>query len=156
MAHKKGLGSSRNGRDSEAKRLGVKVFAGQPVKTGMIIVRQRGTKFRPGPGAGLGRDDTIFALRDGTVEFRRSGEKRFISVAAPRSNAAPARPGHVPRPRAHPRRGRSRRGRRTELPAGEVRPEGWPRRGDGGRGGDVVVSVDPGSVTCPRSGACGT
>ena len=65
-----------------AKRLGVKVFAGQPVKTGMIIVRQRGTKFRPGPGAGLGRDDTIFALRDGTVEFRRSGEKRFISVAA--------------------------------------------------------------------------
>jgi large subunit ribosomal protein L27 len=59
VAHKKGLGSSRNGRDSESKRLGVKVFAGQPVKTGMIIVRQRGTKFRPGPGAGLGRDDTI-------------------------------------------------------------------------------------------------
>ena len=82
MAHKKGLGSSRNGRDSESKRLGVKVFAGQPVKTGMIIVRQRGTKFRPGPGAGLGRDDTIFALRNGTVEFRRSGDKRFISVAA--------------------------------------------------------------------------
>jgi large subunit ribosomal protein L27 len=82
VAHKKGLGSSRNGRDSESKRLGVKVFAGQPVKTGMIIVRQRGTKFRPGPGAGLGRDDTIFALRDGTVEFRRSGDKRFISVAA--------------------------------------------------------------------------
>ena len=61
MAHKKGLGSSRNGRDSESKRLGVKVFAGQPVKTGMIIVRQRGTRFRPGPGAGLGRDDTIRA-----------------------------------------------------------------------------------------------
>ena len=81
MAHKKGLGSSRNGRDSEAKRLGVKIFAGQRVKTGMIIVRQRGTRFRPGPGAGLGRDDTIFALRDGTVEFRRSGEKRFVSVA---------------------------------------------------------------------------
>jgi large subunit ribosomal protein L27 len=82
MAHKKGLGSSRNGRDSEAKRLGVKIFAGQKVKTGMIIVRQRGTKFRPGPGAGLGRDDTIFALREGIVEFRRSGEKRFVSVAA--------------------------------------------------------------------------
>ena len=64
MAHKKGLGSSRNGRDSESKRLGVKIFAGQPVKAGMIIVRQRGTKFRPGPGAGLGRDDTIFALRE--------------------------------------------------------------------------------------------
>ena len=82
MAHKKGLGSSRNGRDSEAKRLGVKVFAGQQVKTGMIIVRQRGTRFRPGVGAGLGRDDTIFALRDWTVEFRRSGERRFVSVAA--------------------------------------------------------------------------
>ena len=65
MAHKKGLGSSRNGRDSESKRLGVKVFAGQPVKAGMIIVRQRGTRFRPGPGAGLGRDDTIFALARG-------------------------------------------------------------------------------------------
>ena len=81
MAHKKGLGSSRNGRDSESKRLGVKVFAGQPVKPGMIIVRQRGTKFRAGPGVGLGRDDTIFALREGTVEFSRSGEKRFVSVA---------------------------------------------------------------------------
>jgi large subunit ribosomal protein L27 len=80
MAHKKGLGSSRNGRDSESKRLGVKLFAGQPVKAGMII-RQRGTRFRPGPGAGLGRDDTIFALRAGTVEFRRSGDKRFVSVA---------------------------------------------------------------------------
>ena len=82
MAHKKGLGSSRNGRDSQAKRLGVKVFAGQPVKAGMIIVRQRGTKFRPGPGVGLGRDDTIFALRAGTVEFTRTGEKRFVSVAS--------------------------------------------------------------------------
>ncbi|HYI75482.1 MAG TPA: 50S ribosomal protein L27 [Gaiellaceae bacterium] len=82
MAHKKGLGSSRNGRDSESKRLGVKVFAGETVKTGMIIVRQRGTKFRPGPGTGLGRDHTIFAMQDGLVEFRRSGEKRFISVSA--------------------------------------------------------------------------
>ena len=81
MAHKKGLGSSRNGRDSNAQRLGVKIFAGQQVKAGMIIVRQRGTKFRPGPGAGLGRDDTIFAMREGTVEFSRSGEKRFVSVA---------------------------------------------------------------------------
>jgi large subunit ribosomal protein L27 len=82
VAHKKGLGSSRNGRDSESKRLGVKVFAGQPVKAGMIIVRQRGTRFRPGPGAALGRDDTIFALREGTVEFRRSGDRRYVSVAA--------------------------------------------------------------------------
>jgi large subunit ribosomal protein L27 len=80
MAHKKGLGSSRNGRDSNPKMLGVKVFAGQQVRAGSIIVRQRGTRFRPGSGAGLGRDDTIFALRDGRVEFRRSGERRFVSV----------------------------------------------------------------------------
>ncbi|HXH89407.1 MAG TPA: 50S ribosomal protein L27 [Gaiellaceae bacterium] len=82
MAHKKGLGSSRNGRDSNAKRLGVKVFGGQVVKSGAIIVRQRGTRFRPGAGVGLGRDHTIFATRPGIVEFRTSGEKRFISVAA--------------------------------------------------------------------------
>jgi large subunit ribosomal protein L27 len=80
MAHKKGLGSSRNGRDSKPKMLGVKVFAGQEVKAGGIIVRQRGTKFRPGPGVGIGRDDTIYARRDGRVEFRTSGERRFVSV----------------------------------------------------------------------------
>ena len=80
MAHKKGLGSSRNGRDSNPKMLGVKIFDGQTVKAGMILVRQRGTKFRPGPGTGIGRDDTVFALKDGTVNFRTSGEKRFISV----------------------------------------------------------------------------
>jgi large subunit ribosomal protein L27 len=82
MAHKKGLGSSKNGRDSESKRLGVKIFAGQEVKAGMIIVRQRGTRFRPGPGVGIGRDDTLFALREGVVEFHRSGERRSVSVAA--------------------------------------------------------------------------
>ena len=81
MAHKKGLGSSRNGRDSQAKRLGVKIFDGQQVKAGMILVRQRGTKFRPGPGAGIGRDDTIFATQDGKVEFRTSGERRFVTVS---------------------------------------------------------------------------
>ena len=80
MAHKKGLGSSRNGRDSNPKMLGVKVFSGQQVTAGSIIVRQRGTKFRPGPGAGFGRDDTIFALRDGVVEFRTSGERRSVAV----------------------------------------------------------------------------
>ena len=80
MAHKKGMGSSRNGRDSESKRLGVKIFDGQTVKAGMIIVRQRGTKFRAGPGAGIGRDDTIFATRDGRVEFRQSGERRSVAV----------------------------------------------------------------------------
>jgi large subunit ribosomal protein L27 len=80
MAHKKGLGSSRNGRDSNPKMLGVKVFDGQGVIAGTIIVRQRGTRFRPGPGTGIGRDDTIFAKRDGTVSFRQSGERRFISI----------------------------------------------------------------------------
>ncbi len=80
MAHKKGLGSSRNGRDSNPKMLGVKIFAGQDVTAGMIIVRQRGTRFRAGPGAALGRDDTVFATRDGKVEFRTSGERRFVSV----------------------------------------------------------------------------
>ena len=80
MAHKKGLGSSRNGRDSQAKRLGVKIFDGQTVKAGMILVRQRGTRFRPGPGTGIGKDDTIFATRAGVVAFRTSGERRFVSV----------------------------------------------------------------------------
>jgi large subunit ribosomal protein L27 len=80
MAHKKGLGSSKNGRDSQAKRLGVKLFDGQTVKSGMIIVRQRGTRFRPGEGTGIGRDDTIFATRDGRVEFHSSGERRTISI----------------------------------------------------------------------------
>ena len=80
MAHKKGLGSSRNGRDSNAKRLGVKVFAGQAVSGGEIIVRQRGTRFKPGEGVGLGRDDTIFATRDGRVAFKTSGDRRYVSI----------------------------------------------------------------------------
>jgi large subunit ribosomal protein L27 len=80
MAHKKGLGSSRNGRDSNPKMLGVKVFDGQSITAGTIIVRQRGTRFRPGAGAGIGRDDTIFAKRNGTVVFKTTGERRFISV----------------------------------------------------------------------------
>ncbi len=81
MAHKKGLGSSKNGRDSNAKRLGVKVFAGETVTAGAIIVRQRGTRFYPGTGTGLGGDDTLFATTDGTVEFTQRKGKRFISVA---------------------------------------------------------------------------
>ena len=80
MAHKKGLGSSRNGRDSAAQRLGVKVFAGQAVRGGEIIVRQRGTRFHPGDGAGVGKDDTIYAARAGTVEFRTGRRGRVISV----------------------------------------------------------------------------
>ena len=82
MAHKKGLGSSRNGRDSNPKMLGVKIFSGQEVKAGMILVRQRGTKFRPGDGTGIGRDDTIFATRAGVVEFRTGRRGRVVSVAA--------------------------------------------------------------------------
>jgi large subunit ribosomal protein L27 len=80
MAHKKGLGSSRNGRDSNAKRLGVKVFAGQVVTGGEIIVRQRGTRFKPGDGVGIGRDDTIFAKSPGTVQFHAGWRGRVISV----------------------------------------------------------------------------
>ena len=80
MAHKKGLGSSRNGRDSNAKRLGVKVFAGQVVTGGEIIVRQRGTRFKAGDGAGIGRDDTIFAARPGTVDFSTGRRGRVVSV----------------------------------------------------------------------------
>ena len=76
MAHKKGLGSCRNGRDSHSKRLGIKAFSGQFVTTGSIIVRQRGTKVKPGLGVGLGRDDTLFALTDGYVHF--SGQKVSI------------------------------------------------------------------------------
>ncbi|MEA2441316.1 MAG: large subunit ribosomal protein [Thermoleophilaceae bacterium] len=80
MAHKKGLGSSRNGRDSNAQRLGVKVFAGEVVNGGEIIVRQRGTRFKPGEGVGIGKDDTIFAARPGTVEFKHGWRGRVISV----------------------------------------------------------------------------
>jgi large subunit ribosomal protein L27 len=83
MAHKKGLGSSRNGRDSNPKMLGVKVFAGQSVSGGEIIVRQRGTRFRAGDGVGMGRDHSLFATRAGTVEFQSGRKGRTISVAEP-------------------------------------------------------------------------
>jgi large subunit ribosomal protein L27 len=81
MAHTKGLGTSKNCRDSNPKYLGVKMFDGQAAIAGNIIVRQRGTKFRPGPGTQIGRDHTIFAVREGTVEFSTSGERRTVSVA---------------------------------------------------------------------------
>jgi large subunit ribosomal protein L27 len=80
VAHKKGAGTSRNGRDSESKRLGVKVFAGQVVPAGSIIVRQRGTRFRPGDNAGIGTDHTIFAKVAGRVQFTEGGAGRLISV----------------------------------------------------------------------------
>lgn len=84
MAHKKGMGSSRNGRDSNAQRLGVKRFGGQMVTAGSIIVRQRGTKFLPGLNVGRGGDDTLFALRDGVVKFEHfSKTKKMVSVIEP-------------------------------------------------------------------------
>ena len=93
MAHKKGLGSSRNGRDSNSKRLGVKIFAGQEVKAGNIIVRQRGTRFRPGPGTQIGRDDTIFAVRAG---HRRVPPQRrealHLGRRRPKSSSPSSRP----------------------------------------------------------------
>jgi large subunit ribosomal protein L27 len=81
MAHKKGAGSSRNGRDSESKRLGVKLFGGQAAKAGNIIVRQRGTRHFPGENVGIGKDHTLFALIDGVVEFRKKrDDKSYVSI----------------------------------------------------------------------------
>jgi large subunit ribosomal protein L27 len=81
MAHKKGMGSSRNGRDSESKRLGIKIYGGQVAKAGNIIVRQRGTTHHPGLNVGIGKDHTLFALEDGKVEFRRKRDDRsYVSV----------------------------------------------------------------------------
>ena len=83
MAHKKGVGSSKNGRESESKRLGVKVFGGQVAKAGNIMVRQRGTVHNPGENVGIGKDHTLFALIDGTVVFRKKrNNKSFVSVEA--------------------------------------------------------------------------
>lgn len=84
MAHKKGVGSSRNGRDSNPKMLGVKVYGGQAIEAGNIIIRQRGTQFHPGQGVGLGRDHTLFALVDGKVDFSVKGanKRRTVSVLA--------------------------------------------------------------------------
>lgn len=80
MAHKKGEGSVRNGRDSQSKRLGVKIFGGQPAISGNIIVRQRGTVYHPGVNVGVGKDFTLYALTDGIVEFRKTRTKTLISV----------------------------------------------------------------------------
>ncbi|HBG70649.1 MAG: 50S ribosomal protein L27 [Bacteroidetes bacterium GWF2_43_63] len=81
MAHKKGVGSSENGRESHSKRLGVKIYGGQIAKAGNILVRQRGTKHNPGENVGMGKDHTLFALKDGVVEFRKTrDEKSFVTV----------------------------------------------------------------------------
>ena len=87
MAHKKGLGSSRNGRDSNSQRLGVKCFDGQAVSGGSIIVRQRGTRLKPGENVGLGRDDTLYAKVSGVVKFEDKGRAgRFVSILVPSAN----------------------------------------------------------------------
>jgi large subunit ribosomal protein L27 len=83
MAHKKGQGSTKNGRDSNSQRLGIKVYGGQTIRAGGIIVRQRGTRFHPGHNVGIGRDDTLFSLVDGVVTF---GTKRRINVVQPEAN----------------------------------------------------------------------
>lgn len=84
MAHKKGAGSSRNGRESESKRLGVKLYGGQVVKAGNILVRQRGTQHHPGQNVGIGKDHTLYALIDGTVEFRKKRDnKSYVSILPP-------------------------------------------------------------------------
>ncbi|NMM49749.1 50S ribosomal protein L27 [Marinigracilibium pacificum] len=80
MAHKKGAGSSKNGRESESKRLGVKIYGGQAAIAGNIIVRQRGTKHHPGENVGIGKDHTLFALTDGVVEFKKSRNRSVVSV----------------------------------------------------------------------------
>ncbi|MBO8446220.1 MAG: 50S ribosomal protein L27 [Bacteroidetes bacterium] len=89
MAHKKGVGSSKNGRESESKRLGVKIFGGQFAKAGNILVRQRGTVHHPGENVGMGKDHTLFALIDGVVVFRKKKENRsYVSVQAVQSTVA--------------------------------------------------------------------
>jgi large subunit ribosomal protein L27 len=80
MAHKKGAGSTKNGRDSQSKRLGIKVYGNQPVKNGGIVVRQRGLSFKPGLGMKVGNDYTLFAIKDGLVRYERNGKKKFVHV----------------------------------------------------------------------------
>ena len=87
MAHKKGVGSSKNGRESAAQRLGIKIFGGQKCVAGNIIVRQRGTKHNPGENVGIGKDDTLFALVDGTVEFRKTRCNKSIVSVIPETEA---------------------------------------------------------------------
>lgn len=109
MAHKKGAGSSRNGRESHSKRLGIKIFGGQPAIAGNIIVRQRGTQHNPGLNVGIGKDHTLFALKDGLVIFKKKADNRsYVSVipaeaAAPVVEAPKAKPAAKAAPKAEPK-----------------------------------------------------
>ena len=146
MAHKKGLGSSRNGRDSNPKMLGVKIFAGQDVKAGMILVRQRGTRFRPGPGAGIGRDDTIFAhaRRHGRVPDERRAPLRLGRRPSSRQR-------DVPRPRPHRRAGRPRRRRRRSASAARSTcPRAGPTAATAAAAATSSSSPTPTCATSPR------
>lgn len=98
MAHKKGGSSSRNGRDSNAQRLGIKRFAGENVNAGNVLVRQRGTRYHPGANVGVGRDDTLFALASGIVRFARRGRDRRLVSVQPALPPAPAQVGPAPVP----------------------------------------------------------
>ena len=162
MAHKKGLGSSRNGRDSNAQRLGVKTFAGQQVTGGEIIVRQRGSRFKAGEGVGMGKDDTLYARAAGTVRFSVGRRGRVVSIDPARvsaraaaSRGAPARPMLYDKARIHVV-GRRRRRRLGELPPrgaraarrpGRRRRRPWRRRRDRVR----RVAARPAVVSAPHA-----
>jgi large subunit ribosomal protein L27 len=119
MAHKKGVGSSRNGRDSAAQRLGVKEHANHSVRAGAILVRQRGTKMKPGANVGLGKDDTLFSLIDGVVKFEGFKKARRISVyPAAASEATPAQPAVAAQPATAPAA--------AATPAASAAPEAGP------------------------------
>ncbi len=160
MAHKKGLGSSRNGRDSNAKRLGVKTFAGQMVTGGEIIVRQRGTRFKPGEGVGIGKDDTLYARAAGTVQFADRppwprGEhrgRRQHRLTRARATAPGSRPDSLSACSTTARASTSRRargGRLRELPprsARAARRSRWRRWRARGRRGTAVRRLAAGSA----------
>src|SRR5256886_4729070 len=149
MAHKKGGGSSRNGRDSNPQMLGVKVYGGQLVNAGTIIVRQRGTKIMPGTGVGVGRDDTLFALVGGHVKYERVGKDRRRVTVAGRAQGAPqkiprteGRPRFVDSARIVVRGGHGGKGSASFRREPFV-PRGGPDGGDGGRGGSIVLRANP-------------